>query len=196
LNSGLAADRRSRDEVADAIRALTPAQSIRLRKIAARLAFGKPVEPDDLLQKAFVSAIEEDGRKCPKDVDIVRFLAEAMRSIADGEVDKASRRVLLVQVPKVGGDHETEEREVEFADEQPNAEQRYIDHERAVEMQNALLALFADDQTACELVEGIMAEMTAEELRQLTDLDETAYKSKRKLIRRRIDAAFPKGLRP
>ena len=65
---------------------------------------------------AFTSALDEDGRTCPANVDVVKFLAEAMRSIADGEVDKAKRRVVLVPVPKAGGVEDGEEEEVEFPD--------------------------------------------------------------------------------
>ena len=195
MNSGLVAGRRSRDEIAEAIRVLTPAQWLRLRRVAVRLALGKPVEADDLLQKAFLSALDEDGRTCPTAVDVVRFLAEAMRSIADGEVDKASRRVVLVPVPKTGGDGDEDE-DVEFADESPNVEQRHIANERVAELHAAILHLFDDDQTARDLVVGVMVGMTTEELLALTELSETAYKSKRKLVRRRIDAAFPKGLKP
>ncbi|UYN96074.1 MAG: hypothetical protein KIT25_03775 [Enhydrobacter sp.] len=195
MNSGPIAARRSRDEIADAIRGLTPAQWARLRKVAAKLAYGRPVEPEDLLQMAFTSALEEDGRTCPADVDVVRFLAEAMRSIVDGEIDKARRRIVLVPLPKTGGE-DGEEEEVEFADDRPNVEERSITAENVAKMRGAILALFDDDPTARDLAEGVMADMTTEELRELTRLDETAYKSKRKLIRRRIDAAFPKGLKP
>jgi RNA polymerase sigma-70 factor (ECF subfamily) len=39
----------------------------------------------------------------------------------------------------------------------------------------------------------MMEEMDALELQELTGLDSTAYESKRKKIRRRIDKAYPKG---
>lgn len=190
MNSGPAVASRSRDEIADAIRGLTPAQWARLKKVAHRLTFGRPVEPEDLLQMAYASAL--DGRTCPANVDVVRFLAEAMRSIADGEVDKARRRVVLVPVPKTG---ENEDEEVEFPDDRPTVEERRISDENVAEMRGAILALFNDDPTAQDLVEGVMAEMTAEELRELTGLDQKAYDSKRRLIRRRIDAAYPKELK-
>jgi RNA polymerase sigma-70 factor (ECF subfamily) len=35
-----------------------------------------------------------------------------------------------------------------------------------------------------------------EELRELTELDMTGYATKRRLIRRRIDKAFPQGWKP
>jgi hypothetical protein len=56
-----------------------------------------------------------------------------------------------------------------------------------------ILNVFADDPTAQIIVEGIMEGMDGEELRALTELDDTAFGSKRRLIRRRIDKAFPKG---
>lgn len=196
MNSGPAAARRSHDEVKDAIRALTPAQWVRLRKAAVYFAAGRPVEADDLLQMALASALDENGRTCPTNVDIVRFLAGAMRSIADGEIDKASRRSILVPVPKTGGREEGEEEDVEFADERPNVEQHHIRAEDDAEKRAAVLALFDDDPTARDLVEGVMEGMTKEELRQLTDLDETAYDSTRKRIRRRINEAVRKGLKP
>jgi hypothetical protein len=118
-----------------------------------------------------------------------------MRSIVDGEDDKAMRRVVLVPVPKTGGHENGNERDVEFADDRPNVEQEQIAAENQVERREAVLALFDDDPTARDLAEGVMAGMTKEELRELTGLDETAYASKRKLIRRRFNAAFPKGLK-
>ena len=166
------------------------------QEVAAHVTFGRPVEANDLLQMAFTSALDEDGRTCPANVDVVKFLAEAMRSIADGEVDKAKRRVVLVPVPKAGGVEDGEEEEVEFPDDRPNVEQRYISAENVAEMRGTVLALFDDDPMARDLADGVMADMTTEELRELTGLDETAYASKRRLIRRRIDATFPKGLKP
>lgn len=196
MNSGPAAARRSHDEIKEAIRTLTPAQWIRLRKAAAYFADSRPVEAEDLLQMAFASALEEDGRTCPAHVDVVRFLVGAMSSIADGEIDKAKRRPVLVPVAKTGREVDGEPEEVEFADDRPNVEQRRISAEHEAEKREAILSLFEDNPTARELAEGVMAGMTKEELRELTGLDETSYQSMRKLIRRRIDAAFPRGLKP
>ena len=75
-----------RDEIAKAIRALTPADWIRLNKVAVAYSAGRPIGPEDLLQEAFARAM--DGRHCPAGVTAVRFLAEAMRSIAHGEGEK------------------------------------------------------------------------------------------------------------
>ena len=62
------------------------------------------IEADDLLQEAFRRAL--DGRRsCPAHVGPVKFLAEAMRSIADGELRrKFKAQPRLVPIANHGGD--------------------------------------------------------------------------------------------
>jgi len=81
-------------------------------------------------------------------------------------------------------------------DPAPNAEALIVSEEDATRIRRAILALFDDDPQARDIVEGTKEEMTAEELRDLTGLSQTAYNSKRRLIRRRIDNAFPQGWKP
>ena len=57
---------------------------------------------------------------------------------------------------------------------------------------NAALAAFVDDQAARDIVEGTLAGMNGQELRELIGLDQTTYDSKRKLVRRRIDNTYNK----
>jgi hypothetical protein len=93
---------RNRDEIASAIRSLTPAQWARLRKVSLR--YGRDhIAPDDLLQEALRRAIDNDGhgRNCPCDIDVVKFLAEAMRSIAHGEYEKMRNVPKLVPITTV-----------------------------------------------------------------------------------------------
>ena len=60
-------------------------------------------------------------------------------------------------------------------------------------MKVCLLSLFEDDEIGQVILEGMMEGVEGEELRKVTDLDNTAYQSKRRLIRRRIDKKLPKG---
>ena len=60
-------------------------------------------------------------------------------------------------------------------------------------MTACLVSLFEDDEIAQVILEGMMEGIEGEELRKLTELDKTAYQSKRRLIRRRIEKRFPKG---
>ena len=44
-----------------------------------------------------------DGRHCPRHIDVIRFLAEAMRSIADGEGEKAANCLIVVSANATPG---------------------------------------------------------------------------------------------
>ena len=191
------------DEFACGIRDLSDADWVRLRKVAALRARNPVIEADDLLQEAFHRAL--DGRRhCPVDVDLVRFLAEAMRSIADGESEKSGVRrrsnddddarkreapPRLVPIANHGGD----ETAVDPPDPGLDPEQRAGSGEEAAAMRACLVSLFEDDEIAQVILEGMMEGIEGEELRDLADLDTTAYQSMRRLIRRRIDKKFPKG---
>lgn len=181
---------RSRAEIIDAMRCLSAADWVRLNKVAA--CYARPAIPaQDLLQEAFVRALD-GSRVCPAHVDTVRFLAEAMRSIADGEQEKADRRPALVSVESGNGATAA----MAFPDPTPGVEARIVQAEQDARMRADLLALFDDDPAAKDIVEGTMEGMTAEDLRELTGLSKTAYDSKRKLIRRRIDKRYPEGWQP
>jgi len=178
---------RSHDEIADAIRAFTPAQSARLRTVA--LIFNYAMPADDLLQEAFARALDDDGRQCPVDVDVVKFLLGVMRSIASDEYEKAKLRPAHVAViglgDPLGG--------VDPPDPTIGIDDWLAREQHAARRRQEVLALFEDDPVARDILEGRMAEMSVEELKELTGLDATGYDSKLKLIRRRIDKKFPKG---
>lgn len=193
MNSGQVAATRTRDEIAAAIRSLSAVDLARLKMVARKYAFGRPIEPDDLLQEAYARAL--DSRACPSHVDVIKFLAEAMRSIAHGEAEKVEHKVTLVPIAKTGGPYDADS----IKDEADDAETRMIAAQRAercIATHAAVIAVFNDDPTAQLVLEGMMEEMTAEEMRELTGLDKTGYDSKRKLIRRRIDKQYPEGWKP
>ena len=180
---------RTRAEIAAAIRALSPAQWARLRAIAGHYhRLGCPMEAKDLLQEGFRRALDE--RNCPVSVDIVHFLDLAMRSIRDGELKRAKRRPVLVSPPPLGGQPA---QAPDAIDPAPNAEERLAaaDEDGARERKRQeIIGLFVDDLAAQVIVEGMLEGTRGEDLRALTDLDPTAYQSKRRLIRRRIEKAI------
>jgi DNA-directed RNA polymerase specialized sigma24 family protein len=189
LHSGQEKAGRSREDIAKAIRELTPADWVRLKKAASRYARAE-IGPNDLLQEAFTRAV--DGRVCPTHVTVVKFLAEAMRSIAHGETEKVENKLVLVSA---GADSTVAQQADVYPDPGLNAEQRMVSEESVVEMRTAILGLFADDDIGQIIAEGMMDGLEGEELRELCGLDATAYNSKRRLVRRRIDNAYPEGVR-
>jgi hypothetical protein len=126
----------------------------------------------------------------PWHVDPVRFLAEVMRSIADGEINKVENQIDVVPVMQPGA---VPESAVDPRDARMSSEQSLIANEDAEVFRQEMLGLFPDDQQARDLLDGIMEGYEGEELRALTDLDEISFASKRRLIRRRIDKHYPKG---
>jgi len=193
--SGQVAAIRSRDEIESAIRAFTDADWARLHKVAHAIAryyaFLRRIEPEDLLQEALLRAL--DTRNCPAHVDVVKFLAEAMRSIAHGELEKARSGPVVVSAAS------SDERQAAFLnypDPSISAEEEMIDRQNAAAIRRTILALFDDDPQAWVIVEGIMEDLSAAELREMSGLDETAYDSKRRLIRRRIIKEYPEGWKP
>jgi RNA polymerase sigma-70 factor (ECF subfamily) len=162
-----------------------------LRRVADKYSWRCPLDPEDLLQEAFRRALEErEGRKCPAHVDVVKFLAEAMRSIADGEAEKIEYHITFAPIAQHGD--QQEKGAVDPEDSSPNAEDKITCEQHVA----AMLALFQDDPVARDLLEGIMGDFDADELRELTGLDKTAYASKRRLIRRTIDKHYPGGWKP
>ncbi len=180
---------RSRDEIISAIRGLSAADWARLKKVARCYTAGRPIEHEDLLQEALARAL--DSRVCPAHIDVVKFLAEALRSIAHGEAEKVEHKLVLVS--KAVDDFPEA---LDVRDPTPSAEETMLSEEHASGIRSAILNLFNDDAQARDIVEGTMEDMKAEELRELTGLDATAYDTKRKLIRRRIDKAYPRGWKP
>src|SRR5262249_43568923 len=158
------------------------ADAVRLEKIARRLSRNGPPEWEDLVQMALTRAL--DGtRRCPREVDLVRFLAEAMRSIASDSAKARKRKPELRLVPKTGGgDNDDGFTEFDFADPSPNAEETLAEEQELDLIRGHVIALFGEDLIAQTIIEGEMDGMEAHELQELTNLDPTAYASKRRFI--------------
>jgi RNA polymerase sigma-70 factor (ECF subfamily) len=171
------------------IRAFTDAQWARLGRVGRRYAWRCRWHPDDLVQEAIARALAGD-RNCPAHVDVVKFLAETIRGIADDEAAKAE--IATRHVPIVApGEEAPGAADVE--DKRLNAEERALEAGNLAEIRAAVLALFDDDPVARDLADGVMEEMSKGELCEMLVLDETSYASKRRFIRRRVDERWPQG---
>ena len=175
----------------EALSSLSDADMVRLSRIARRYCKGR-IDPDDLLQQAFVATLD-GSRKCPRNIGVLAFLAGTMRSIASCRFKSFTRTPELHLIFHPDGVCEETSLEVEIPVEAPPPDQQLISEQEAGAIRTAILSLFADDELASLIVEGDMEGMVANEIRQLTGLDEKGYNSKRRLIRRRIDRAYPEG---
>ncbi len=109
-----------------------------------------------------------------------------MRSIANGEVEKVENSVDSVPID----DPETLDT---LQDGLPLQDDSMIAAEGEEAIRKSILDLFPDDGQARDIADGILAGYEGQELRQLTDLDETGYASKRRYMRRTIDRHISGG---
>lgn len=175
-------------EVESVLKALSPAEILRFTKIAFRWADGTSQTGDDLFQEAVLKTLDGE-RKCPRDLDISAFLINAMRSLAWAarEREKAD--------PLAGADDVADPQGAAAALVPParSPEECLAAKRDYKARQQALLDLFADDEEALKVLLGLFDMRSAEEIRDTWDMDETAFATIRRGIRRTIDKAFPEG---
>ena len=190
MNSIDPPDLRTREELKDAIGKFSDADLLRLRKTAQLYAI-YPVEPDELMQEALCRAIA-GTRRCPRNVSVVRFLAEAMRSIVHDELHKVENQREEVSVH----DDTIENPEAITPQEPgPTVEERMITNEQYRDTENKLLELFAGDDEAQLIVMAMLMGIQGAELKKETGLDQTSFNSKRRLVRRKINSAIENGFK-
>ncbi|PKP68477.1 MAG: hypothetical protein CVT82_15170 [Alphaproteobacteria bacterium HGW-Alphaproteobacteria-4] len=176
-------------QVSSEMRGMSVGDHARLRKVAMYCATGD-LSADDLLQEAFCRALA-GTRRCPRKVDVVRFLAEAIRSLAHGEREKLAA---LPKTERIDPNPVTGPA-VDPPSDRPDAEERLLIEEKNRKILGGILGIFEDDPVATLIIEGIMDELSVDDMLELTGISKTAYDTKRKLIRRRVDKAYPEGMR-
>ncbi|WP_092704886.1 sigma-70 family RNA polymerase sigma factor [Rhodanobacter glycinis] len=163
----------TQEEMCAIIGDLSKDDTKRLALYAARLANTLPgVDPKDLLHHALLKASLGE-RRCPRDATAITFLGNAMRS----ELFNLRRKSKQTESM---GDLEQDFEDVD--DESPEAwVERMDDLKHAMEeVQQA----FGDDTRPMLVFEGRAEGLSRDEIRELLGLDQLAYESLEKKIRR------------
>jgi hypothetical protein len=176
-------------EVIGRIRDLSDPDALRFKKASHYLSYGGARPPAELRNEAIRRAAA-GTRKCPRNIPMVVFLFGVMRSIASADRKALNRAPVLAVVPNRGS---VVTGQLEGVDPRLSPEDRMIQDEELAEMRAKVLGLFKDDVVAQTLADGIMEEMEGKELRELVGLNEKDFATRRRLVRRRIDKAFPNG---
>ncbi len=161
---------------------LTDVDFKRLDLIALVHTKGRRIAAEELLQEAFVRALE-GKRRCPRNIGVVKFLEGVMRSLWSGLAKGAKGRP-AVPLTATGDD-----KTIEIADPSPPQDRALA----ATQLWAAVLTLFADDPLAQRIVQATAEGFEGKELWSMLDIDETTYESTRRKILRRITARFPDG---
>jgi len=184
----------TRDEFIAALRALSPTGLVRLKEKARFRALGSGMEGKDLLQEAILRTLEENGRKCPSDVPVPIYLDNAMRSIADGERKKYVRERPTGTVQS--DERPEEELLVDPPDPAPSPADTALARIELGEVLDALEQLFADDPKAQAVIMGDSEGWSAEETKDLGNMDDKQYAAARKRVRRGLTKKFGNRGRP
>lgn len=183
----------SAEELIAAYDALSATDKLKLDRIEGIRRGGTGFKRGELLHKAMCGAIFGD-RRCPRDVAVVAFLAQTMRSIASHERERLARNTPLHEVPREGE-----------AAPAATAVSKAVDVMAVVEMERTtrskdtvetILALFADDETAQLILLGWIDNCRGETLRELTGLNQSELDYKIRCIRSKMRKHYPNGWTP
>lgn len=159
---------------------LSRADLQRLKQISGYLARSTH-DAEDLRQKAYVRVLD-GSRRCRHDQEFVRFLAGSMQSIQHAERKSVARLKLR---------EETLEQEPGLIHAKPSHDPLEVLLEEEDEAQLAMgkQKLFGDDPVAMAVIEGIMEGFQGADLCELAGITAQELATKRRLIKRRLDAA-------
>jgi len=190
----------SPDEVRDAVRNLSDPADRRLMK-AARLfmrfhpQLANHYEPRDLLHMAVLAALAGDRKWRKTRVDFVKFLAEAMRSIAFNEARKlkGGDQLHLVSEQELripgseGRGHSPFEN---IADPSPGPENQLANREKEARLQTKLAlvkAQLADDPEIAQIFEFQRQGISKRDIRHKLGMTDTQFWSADRKLARRIE---------
>jgi hypothetical protein len=182
-------------ELLRAIRALTPAEQLRLRDVAkfricglGRATCGRHWK--DLLSEAFSRTLmgandTKNGRHWNKNVDLVRHLTEAMRSIANSWKRKfieEENTYLVSELQTCDADGDEYSPLDNVASRYVPADKRLIDRE----IEDQIFAVLRGDPDATQVLQGWMDGFRKNEILPKCGLDERRYDAAVRRIRIRL----------
>jgi len=182
----------SNAEIRTALEALSKPELLRLTKIAARMVGGTRFTSDELVQEAIYRALKEKGgRKCPRDVPFLKFLANVMRSVASA--DRKTTAIDPITQADRSASITTEDQASRVPDGRKTPEDVLIDADEYEKCVKSLQDLFVDDSECLLIVMGDLDGLQAEEVREMGGMDEKTWNTARRRMRRKIDKLCPEG---
>ena len=176
----------TRKEVAEALHSLSDEDHERLEKVARLRVIGlNAVEWRDLLHDA-IERLLDGRRRWPRNVPLVVFLRETMRSIASDHWRRLDGSVVVAE-SEMGTDEETDGGPV------ANAVDETADPERCVSAKETIRRIekaFEGDEEALRVLAAMADGLSSREIQQEIGMDETRYASTRRRIRRRLRREF------
>jgi len=177
-------------DIEEALSSLSEADLLRLDKAAIHYSFPSRYTPEELLQQTF-SKVLDGSRNFKKGINIIAFLIKTMQSLASSCCKSQKRKPECKLDPEEPGNPDVAQNNLGDTGQSP--EDILIAKDSAAHIKVTILKLFDDRPVARMVIEAIMEDMSRTEIQELTDLDDKDYDSTRRLIRRRLEKAFPEG---
>ena len=178
----------SKQDVVDELRGLTDADLGKLEQIARLRAIGlHDVEWRDLLHEA-VARMLEGTRQWPKDVGLVVFLRQTMRSIAS---EHWRRKKIIPMVSKLQLLDPSDEVDDTFLE---TVADLTADPERdavTAEIFSQIKQAFRDDPAALHVLSGMALGKAPSQIQDEGNMDARRYASTQRRIRRTLARIFP-----
>ena len=179
----------TRDEIAAALRCLSDADLRRLERIARiRVAGLHAVDWQDLFHEAIIRLLDR-SRRWPREVPLVVFLRETMRSIASDHWRR-------LKAPVVVSESEANTDSVTGDGIVGNAADWTTQPERSASAGQVLEKIereFADDADALQVIDGMARGKSPQAIQDEACMNATRYASTQRRIRRRLARMFPDG---
>ena len=174
-------------EVESALANLSPADMLRLKRIAQLRSVGlAEAEWKDLLQESFSRALS-GMRRWPRHVPFVAFLAQTIRSIANEHWRRArAAAVTLESDLRPAGDY-ADGSAIDALTVNP------LDPEREVAARLTLERverLFENDLPALAIIRALGEGLSPEEIQRQTGMTQTEYSTAQRRIRRKVAKAI------
>ena len=179
----------TKQEALDGLRGLTDADLKRLEGIARLRTIGlHDMDWRDLLHEA-VTRLLDGTRQWPKDVGIVIFLRETMRSIASEHWRRGSLNPVLLESQIRNNTGQVKGGPLE------SVKDPVVDLEQnaaAFELLSQIELAFSGDAKALHVIEGMAMGKSPKEIQKEGLMDAKQYASTQRRIRRTLARVFPK----
>jgi len=170
---------------------------LKLRHVATRFNVGSSYSPEDLVQEAFVAALELRRRWNPKQ-SFYSFICSAMRSIAWGDRTSFARRTERSVSGLASDDDIPTEEILDRADIRTHVQTRMAEeaeeavHDAHRQRADALFALFAGDEHVLLILMAMEDGLRGADIEQHSGLSSTEHATARRLMKRRLATAYPR----
>ena len=177
------------EESAAALRRLSEGELRRLEQLARLRVIGlHAVDWRDLLHEA-IARLLDGSRRWPRDVSLVVFLRETMRSIASDHWRRLEEPVVMSEA-ELGVHQETGEGALDNAiDPVASPERRVSAAETLARIEEA----FKGDENALKVMAGMAIGKSPKEIQEEAGMNKTRYASTQRRIRRGLAREFPDG---